>query len=49
MSKAMKIYNQYELESILKNPKTDFNNFYKSELVQLLEKARELLKGDNNG
>lgn len=48
MSKAMKIYNQYELESILKNPKTDFNNFYKNELVQLLEKARELLKGNNN-
>lgn len=44
MSRAKMILNSFEVESILKNPKTDFNNFYKPELVQMLEKARELLK-----
>ena len=44
MGKAMKLLNKFELEAILKNDKTDFNNFYKDELVQLLERARELLK-----
>lgn len=43
MSKAMKLLNKYELEMILKSEKTDFNNFYKSELIQLLELAREIL------
>lgn len=44
MSKAMKLLNEYELDVILKSQKTDFNNFYKAELVQLLEHARRLLK-----
>lgn len=43
MSNAMKLLNKYELEMILKSKKTDFNNFYKSELIQLLELAREIL------
>lgn len=42
--RATKLLNRFELEAILKNEKTDFNNFYKNELVQLLEIARELLK-----
>lgn len=44
MSSPMKFYNSIELELILKNPKTDFNNFYKVELVQMLEIARKLLQ-----
>ena len=49
MSKARKLLNKYELEMILKSEKTDFNNFYKTELVQLLEHAREILNARKNG
>lgn len=48
MGQAMKLLNKFQLDLILKSDKTNFNNFYKDELVQLLERARELLRGENN-
>lgn len=47
MSKAMKIYNQYEVDMLLKG-KADFNNFYKHELIQFLNRAREIIKEKEN-
>lgn len=44
MGQAMKILNKFELDMLLKSDKTNFNNFYKIELVQMLERARELLQ-----
>lgn len=43
MSNALKYFNEYELELILKNENTDFDNFYKHELVEMLKIARNIL------
>lgn len=47
MSSAMKYYNHFELESVLKNANTNFDNFYKYELIEMLNIARKLINSDD--
>lgn len=44
MTKATRIINKYHIKEILLNGNPQFENFYKEELVQFCEVAREMLK-----
>ena len=44
MTKATRIINKYHIKEILLNGNPQFENFYKEELVQFCEVAREILK-----
>lgn len=44
MTKATRIINKYHIKEILLNGNPQFENFYKEELIQFCEVAREMLK-----
>ncbi len=44
MTKATRIINKYHIKEMLLNGNPQFENFYKEELIQFCEVARELLK-----
>lgn len=44
MTKATRIINKYHIKEMLLNGNPQFENFYKEELVQFCEVAREMLK-----
>lgn len=44
MTKATRVINKYHIKEMLLNGDPQFENFYKEELIQFCEVARELLK-----
>lgn len=44
MTKATRIINKYHIKEMLLNGNPQFENFYKEELIQFCEVAREMLK-----